>query len=115
MSFKVANSSFILERRRRSIKLCAVFRAILRPAADVALGCFFLDPLLPFGGRLPADPDTSTLAASADMAEAVLLLFFIEGPGGPTGPDLEFAAFLCGDCFVTADAPRPDGAVFGFI
>jgi hypothetical protein len=40
ISFNVPNSSFILERRRRSIKLCAVLRAILRPAALVALGFF---------------------------------------------------------------------------
>lgn len=37
-----ANSSFILLRLRRSIKLWAVFLAIFRPAALVALGCFFL-------------------------------------------------------------------------
>lgn len=42
MSFNVPNSSFIFDRRRRSIRLCAVLRAILRPAALVALGCFFL-------------------------------------------------------------------------
>lgn len=36
-----ANSSFILDRRRRSIKLCAVFRAIFLPAALVADGGFF--------------------------------------------------------------------------
>lgn len=41
-----ANSSFILDRRRRSIRLCAVFRAIFRPAALVADGCFFLPPPL---------------------------------------------------------------------
>ena len=38
MSFKVPNSSFIFERRRRSIRLCAVLRAILRPATLVELG-----------------------------------------------------------------------------
>lgn len=42
--FRTANSSFIFDRRRRSIKLWAVFRAIFRPAALVAEGCFFLDP-----------------------------------------------------------------------
>ena len=42
MPFKTANSSFILERLRLSIKLCAVFRAIFRPAALVAEGCFLL-------------------------------------------------------------------------
>ncbi len=39
MSFNVANSSFIFERRRRSIRLCAVLRAIFRPATLVELGC----------------------------------------------------------------------------
>lgn len=41
--FNTANSSFILDLRRRSIRLCAVFLAIFRPAALVADGCFFLD------------------------------------------------------------------------
>ena len=41
MSFKTANSSFILDLRRRSIRLCAVFLAIFRPAALEADGCFF--------------------------------------------------------------------------
>ena len=40
MSFNVANSSFIFERRRRSIRLWAVLRAIFRPATLVELGCF---------------------------------------------------------------------------
>lgn len=44
ISFRVENSSFIFDLRRRSIKLCAVFLAIFRPAALVALGCFFLEP-----------------------------------------------------------------------
>ena len=60
ISFRVENSSFILDLRRRSIKLWAVFRAIFRPAALVALGCFFLDaaavgPLV--GGFLPFSRD----------------------------------------------------------
>lgn len=38
ISFSTPNSSFILDRRRRSIILCAVLRAILRPAAEVADG-----------------------------------------------------------------------------
>ncbi len=40
--FNTANSSFIFDLRRRSIRLCAVLRAIFLPAALVALGCFFL-------------------------------------------------------------------------
>lgn len=46
MSFNTPNSSFILDRRRRSMMLCAVLRAILRPAAEVADGglrCLGLD------------------------------------------------------------------------
>lgn len=44
ISLSTANSSFILDRRRRSIRLCAVFRAIFLPAALVADGGFFLGP-----------------------------------------------------------------------
>lgn len=43
MPFKTVNSSFILDLRRLSIRLCAVFLAIFRPAALVADGCFFFD------------------------------------------------------------------------
>lgn len=44
MLFRSANSSFILERRRRSMRLCAVFLAIFLPAAVVLDGRFFLFP-----------------------------------------------------------------------
>lgn len=70
MSLRVANSSFIFDLRRRSIKLCAVLRAIFRPAALVALGCFFLE----FEG-------------AALLAEALLALSFVEALllGGAAG------------------------------
>lgn len=42
MSLRTPNSSFIFDRLRRSIRLCAVFRAIFRPATLVDDGCFFL-------------------------------------------------------------------------
>lgn len=42
ISFNTPNSSFIFERLLRSIRLCAVFRAIFRPATLVDDGCFFL-------------------------------------------------------------------------
>jgi hypothetical protein len=45
MSFNTPNSSFIFDLRLRSIKLCAVFRAILRPAALVLPACFLFVPL----------------------------------------------------------------------
>lgn len=43
-SLRTANSSFILDLLRRSIKLWAVFLAIFLPAALVAEGCFLLVP-----------------------------------------------------------------------
>jgi hypothetical protein len=50
MLFKTPNSSFILDLLRRSIKLCAVLRAIFRPATLVEDGCFLfvgVDALFP--------------------------------------------------------------------
>ena len=41
MSLSTENSSFILDLRRRSIRLCAVFLAVFRPAALVADDFFF--------------------------------------------------------------------------
>lgn len=58
MPFSTENSSFILLRRLLSIKLCAVFLAIFRPAALVALGCFFF----------PFSPEASFSAAAAAAA-----------------------------------------------
>ena len=46
MDLRTANSSFIFDRLRRSITLCAVFLAIFFPAALVALGIFLL--VVPF-------------------------------------------------------------------
>ena len=42
MLLRTANSSFIFDLRRRSMRLWAVFLAIFLPAALVAGGCFFL-------------------------------------------------------------------------
>lgn len=55
ISFSVVNSSFILDRRLRSIRLWAVLRAIFRPAALVALGCFFLPLAAGADDPLPDD------------------------------------------------------------
>lgn len=44
MVFSTANSSFIFDRLRRSMRLWAVFLAIFLPAALVVDGCFFLPP-----------------------------------------------------------------------
>ena len=40
MSLRTPNSSFIFDRRRRSMIEWAVFLAIFLPAAEVAEGCF---------------------------------------------------------------------------
>jgi hypothetical protein len=71
MLFSKANSSFILLRLRLSIRLWAVFLAILRPAALVALGCFFLDS--PLAEALPAPaPDSEPGAEFLALAAAAL-------------------------------------------
>ena len=44
MLLRTANSSFILDLLRRSIRLCAVLLAIFLPAALVADGCFLFVP-----------------------------------------------------------------------
>lgn len=63
---RTANSSFILDRRRRSMRLCAVFRAIFRPAALVADGCFFFPPV--------PDPPPAVAFLFEPLAVAVVLL-----------------------------------------
>lgn len=69
--FSTANSSFIFERRRRSMRLCAVFLAIFLPAALVADGCFLL--LAPVAGAV-AVIVVLDLEADPEAAAAVLLL-----------------------------------------
>lgn len=74
MSFKVPNSSFILERRRRSIRLCAVLRAILRPATLVELGVFRFALELE-GGVVGAVLDAGILVLTVFVCSAELLGF----------------------------------------
>lgn len=71
MSFKTANSSFILDLRRRSMRLCAVFLAIFRPAALVADGCFFFVCATSFAAG----------TAAVFLAPAVLAELFPAGAG----------------------------------
>jgi hypothetical protein len=87
-------------------------RAILRPAADVALGCFLLDCC--------GVGEVASVLGVASTEGAVVLFAFFEVPVEPElGLDVE--AFLCGDCFVAAaddgvDVLRlDDGVVLGFI
>jgi len=72
MPLSTANSSFILLRRRRSIRLCAVFLAIFRPAALVALGCFFFD-LSSVTASPVGTAEAFELAAGVVVFAAVLL------------------------------------------
>jgi hypothetical protein len=57
MLLRTANSSFIFDLLRRSIKLWAVFLAIFLPAALVAEGCFLLVPAAPAGAGVVLDLD----------------------------------------------------------
>lgn len=72
MLLSTANSSFIFDLRRRSIKLCAVFLAIFRPATLVADGCFFLDEV-----------SLEAVAAAGAGAAADFLLAAVDPFPGP--------------------------------
>ena len=104
ISFKTPNSSFILDLRLLSIKLCAVFLAIFLPATDVLLGCFFF----PFSGVAFAGAVT-LLAASASIAgeSASVCLGFIwmifldrVGGGGNANCVVATASFPPADCLL---------------
>jgi len=69
MLFRRANSSFILDLRRRSIRLCAVFLAIFLPATLVLDGCFLLLPVEVAGAPSVAAP--AVLAVGAFVIEAL--------------------------------------------
>lgn len=85
MSLSTANSSFILDRRRLSIRLCAVFRAIFLPAALVADGCFFF---------VAASLDVEA-AALAPAPEAV----FVEEEPVPESEGAAAADSVCSSWF----------------
>lgn len=79
MPFSTANSSFILDLRRLSIRLCAVFLAIFRPAALVADGCFFLDGSLAAGPAallFPAPLPLVDVVAGANAGTVSAVFFF---------------------------------------
>lgn len=85
MFLSTANSSFIFDLRRRSIKLCAVFLAILRPATLVVDGCFFLEE----EASLEAVAATGTAAAAA-AADFLLLAAVDPFPGPATSGSVGF-------------------------
>jgi hypothetical protein len=91
ISFKTPNSSFILDLRRRSIRLWAVFLAIFRPAALVEEGCFFfgvvaagLPPVLAFW----ADVSIVSLVSPRGF----ICIIFRERVGGGGNANEPFAA-----------------------
>jgi len=77
--FRTANSSFIFDLRRLSIRLWAVFRAIFLPAALVADGCFFLlPPAAPVAFEaavaVEADEEEEAEEAAVDLLPAPVAL-----------------------------------------
>lgn len=76
MPLSTANSSFIFDRLRRSIRLCAVLRACFRPAVLDAEACFFFEPAAPAGSNVAvvasAVFEVVAVAAAAALAAASL-------------------------------------------
>lgn len=72
ISFRTPNSSFIFDLLRRSIRLCAVFLAILRPATLVEDGCFFFA-----GDAFPAPLFLGPSAAGVSACSSGCALGFI--------------------------------------
>lgn len=91
-SFKTPNSSFILLLLLRSIILCAVFLATLRPAAVLAVPVFFfLAPLAGlevFVALLGGTYAASSLRSSSCTGDAIgILLHDRDGRGGSEKSD----------------------------
>jgi len=90
ISLSTANSSFILDLLRRSIRLCAVFLAIFLPAALVADGCFFLAP--PAAGA-------AVVAGAPVLLEvgAVAVLALVDAAGAGATSSLGFICMIFRD------------------
>lgn len=97
--FNTANSSFILDLRRLSIRLCAVFLAIFLPAALDVADCFFFPPLPSVDGCpvLPPDealaPDVAfstsfSAPLSSSSCRGLIWIIFLDlvGGGGSSKP-----------------------------
>jgi hypothetical protein len=84
---RTANSSFIFDRLRRSIKLCAVFLAIFLPAALVADGCFLLVPATAVVEVAAAEPlevpfEPAAAAAGVGSSRGFIWMILRERVGG---------------------------------
>lgn len=96
--FNTPNSSFIFDLRRRSIKLCAVLRAIFRPATLVAEGCFFLFdvPAAPLAaGPLATSPSAS--GSCSCCPRGFICIIFRERVGGGGKVKTSFALFCAAE------------------
>lgn len=94
MLLSTANSSFILLRLLLSIRLCAVFLAILRPAALAVLGCLFF-PLaaLVAAGLVASLVEELARASSCDRGFIwIIFLDLVGGGGRAKGSSLESLA-----------------------
>lgn len=108
MSFKVPKTSFILNRRRRSIRLCWVLRATFLLAAVFPLGCFRLLPAVvafPLPGaaalELVAEAGGLVDAAGSWLPGFIWMIFLARVGGGGSAQSLstavsraDFARFL---------------------
>lgn len=83
MSLSTRNSSFIFSRRRRSMMLCAVLRAILRPALAPP-GCFLFPPAPAAGsaGALGAGGAVCVFLSSWGWVLGFIWIIFRERVGG---------------------------------
>ena len=97
MLLRTANSSFILDRLRRSIKLWAVLRAILRPAALVADGCFFLvavDVVAAAAVEVDEEEEEDEAAAAAVLADDEDVALEVAGPACSDAPSSWARGFI---------------------
>jgi hypothetical protein len=103
MSFKVPKTSFILKRRRRSIRLCWVLRATFLLAAVFPFGCFRLFPAgvafpLPEAAALELVVETGGLAdvAGSWLPGFIWMIFLARVGGGGSAQSLSTAAARVG-------------------
>jgi hypothetical protein len=104
---RTANSSFIFDLRRRSIRLCAVFLAIFLPAALVVDGCFLLVPAAVVVEPPPAlllEPDLEFEAGVSVLGSSrgFIWMIFRERVGGGGR-----ANWVFGGGAGAAEGPRP--------
>ena len=88
ISLSTPNSSFILDLLLRSIKLCAVFLAIFRPATLVEDGCFF------FGtgaAAFPASSLESFETSGSFSTRGFIWMIFLDLVGGGGSANTSFA------------------------